>query len=43
MTLKDAIQKDGQRHLYVKSVIISGTTLYKRNFKYRRKFRFSNA
>ena len=28
MTLKEAIQKDGQRHLYVKSVITSGTTQY---------------
>ena len=28
MTLKEAIQKDGQRHLYVKSAITSGTTQY---------------
>ena len=28
MTLKEAIQKDGQRHLYVKSIITSGTTQY---------------
>ena len=28
MTLKTAIIKDGQRHLYVKSAIISGTTQY---------------
>ena len=28
MTLKEAIQKDGQRHLYVKSSIASGTTQY---------------
>ena len=30
MTLKEAIQKDGQRHLYVKSAITSGTTQYDR-------------
>ena len=29
MTLKEAIQKDGQRHLYVKSTITSGTSQYK--------------
>ena len=29
MRLKEAIQKDGQRHLYVKSAIILGTTKYK--------------
>ena len=28
MTLKEAIQKDGQRHLYVKSAITFGTTQY---------------
>ena len=28
MTLKEVIQKDGQRHLYVKSSITSGTTQY---------------
>ena len=28
MTWKEAIQKDSQRHLYVKSVITSGTTQY---------------
>ena len=28
MTLKEAIQKDGQRHLYVKAAINSGTTQY---------------
>ena len=28
MALKEAIQKDGQRHLYVKSAITSGTTQY---------------
>ena len=28
MTLKEANQKDGQRHLYVKSAIITGTTQY---------------
>ena len=28
MTLKEAIQKDGQRHLYAKSAITSGTTQY---------------
>ena len=28
MTLKEAIQKDGQRHLYVKSAIPSGTIQY---------------
>ena len=28
MTLKEAIQKDGQTHLYVNSAIISGTTQY---------------
>ena len=28
MTLKEAIQKDGQRHLYVKSAITSETTQY---------------
>ena len=28
MTLKEAIQKDGQRHLYVKPAITSGTTQY---------------
>ena len=27
--LKGIIQKDGQRHLYVKSAITSGTTQYK--------------
>ena len=27
-SLKEAIQKDGQRHLYVKSAITSGTTQY---------------
>ena len=26
MTLTEVIQKDGQRHLYVKSAITSGTT-----------------
>ena len=30
MTLKKAIQKDGQRHLYVKSAITSGTILFKK-------------
>ena len=29
MKLKKAIQKDGQRHLYVKSAITSETTQYK--------------
>ena len=28
MILKRAIQKDGQRHLYVKSAITSGRTQY---------------
>ena len=28
MKLKEAIQNDGQRHLYVKSAITSGTTQY---------------
>ena len=28
MTLKEDIQKDGQRHLYVKSAITCGTTQY---------------
>ena len=28
LTLKEAIQKDGQRHLCVKSAITSGTTQY---------------
>ena len=28
MTLKEAIQKGDQRHLYVKSTITSDTTLY---------------
>ena len=28
MTLKEAIQKDDQRHLYVQSEITSGTTQY---------------
>ena len=28
MTLKEAIQNDGQRQLYVKSEITSGTTQY---------------
>ena len=28
MTLKEAIQKDGQRHLHVNSTITSGTTQY---------------
>ena len=28
MTLKEAIQRDGQRHQYVKSAITSGKTLY---------------
>ena len=28
MTFKEAIQKDGQRHLYVKSAITSRTTQY---------------
>ena len=28
MTLKEAIQIDGQRHLYVKSAVTSGTTQY---------------
>ena len=28
MTFKEAIQKDSQRHLYVKSGITSGTTQY---------------
>ena len=28
MTLTEVIQKDGQRHLYVKSAITSGTTQY---------------
>ena len=28
MTLKGAIQKDGQRHVYVKSAITFGTTQY---------------
>ena len=28
MKLKEAIEKDGQRHLYVKSTIISGTSQY---------------
>ena len=28
MTLKEAIQKDGQIHLYVKSAITSKTTQY---------------
>ena len=28
MTLKEAIQKDGQRHLYVKSAITPGTPQY---------------
>ena len=28
MTLREVIQKDGQRHLYVKSAITSGTTQY---------------
>ena len=28
MTLKEAIQKDGQRYLYVKLAITSGTTQY---------------
>ena len=28
MTLKEAIQKDGQRNLYVKSAITSGTIQY---------------
>ena len=28
MTLKEAIQKDGERHLYVKSAITSGTNQY---------------
>ena len=28
MTLKEAIQKDGQRHLYVKSAITSEVTQY---------------
>ena len=28
MTLKEAIPKDGQRHLYVNPVITSGTTQY---------------
>ena len=31
MILKEAIQKDGQRHLYVKSAITSGTTQYDHN------------
>ena len=33
MTLKEAIQKDGQRHLCVKSVITSRTTQYKKKGK----------
>ena len=28
MTLAEVIQKDGQRHLYVKSAITSGSTQY---------------
>ena len=28
MTLTEVIQKDGQKHLYVKSAITSGTTQY---------------
>ena len=28
ITLKEAIQEDGQRHLYTKSAITSGTTQY---------------
>ena len=28
MTLKEAIQKDGQKHLHVKLAITSGTTQY---------------
>ena len=32
MTLTEVIRKDGQRHLYVKSVITSGTTQYIQSF-----------
>ena len=35
MTLKEVIQKDGQRHLHVKSAITSGTTQYMKYSKYR--------
>ena len=33
MTFKEAIKKDGRRHLYVKSAITSGTTQYNPKYK----------
>ena len=40
MTFKEAIQKDSQKHLYVKSVITSETTQYVPPFS--RKIKYKN-